>query len=275
MGKKTVVFISDLHCGALSGLTPPDYRIRYNKEVERNQAAFWYWYEGTMDLIKPDILCVIGDAVDGRNRKSGGVGCITSDLFEQAAMATEAITAANAKKHYFIRGTDYHVAQDGTEIENLIARNFNATIENRLFLEIHGKQYDKDDERTHGMKKVFDLKHKVGSSTTPYGMFTPQAKEATWNLEWFMEGAAPVADYIIRGHVHRFSYAGTTRYLAINLPALQLPLYNAYGEKCCSGTVDVGMVLFEFDSDTAILNRWAPIIYGGHNFKAKVVEQVL
>lgn len=275
MSKKTIVLMSDLHCGALSGITPPAYQIHYNKEVEANQAKFWNWYSETLKMLKPDIVCVIGDAIDGRNRKSGGIGCITSDLFEQAAMATEALSVANAGKYYFIRGTDYHVAQDGTEIENLIAHNFDATIENRLYLSVQGSNYKEEDETTHCFKKVFDLKHKVGHSTTPYGMFTPQAKEATWNLEWFMEGARPNADYFIRGHVHRFSYAGTSRFLAINLPALQLPLYNTFGDKCCSNVVDVGMVVFEFDSETAILNRWEPVLYGGYNYKAKVVTEAL
>lgn len=263
--------MSDMHCGALSGLTPPDWQIRYNKDVYKTQSNYWDWFAKEAGSIRPDILCVVGDAVDGKNQKNHGIGCITSDLEEQAAMATEVIQTVGAPTIYMVRGTDYHVNPDGTEIENMIASNVKASIHNRLFLNIEGRQIDSNPS----YKRTIDLKHKVGSSSVPYGMFTAQAREATWNLEWATEGAQPLADIIVRGHVHRFSFCGTSRYTAINLAGMQLPLYNIYGEKQCVKVVDVGFVVLSFDEDTAALVGQVFIPYTGFNYQVKAVSHVL
>lgn len=263
---KKILFISDLHCGALSGLTPPDYIIRYDKTIKEQQECFWAWYHDTVKMLNPDVVCVLGDCIEGTSRRSHGIGCVTSDLDIQTEMAIQSLETIPHKNILFIRGTDYHVLSDGSEAENVLARHFDAPVENQMFYTINGKDTG---------KLVFDLKHKVNGSTVPHGIFTPQAKETVWNTEWYIDGGAPLADVYIRGHVHRFSYCGTERYLAINLPAMSLRAHNHYGSKCCSGLVDTGMVLFEIDDNTAQIVKWTPIIYNDNDRKANVYEVVL
>lgn len=249
---KRILFISDLHCGALSGITPPDYIIRYDKDICRVQEHFWTWFLSTVNEIKPDTVCVLGDCIEGQSRRSFGVGCVTSDLDIQTDMAIKTLQHIPANTFRFIRGTDYHVLSNGSEAETVIARQFGTVAHNQCFLSLEGKN---------GKALTFDLKHKVGGSSVPHGIFTPQAKETLWNTEWYIDGNAPLADVYIRGHVHRFSYCGTSRYLAINLPAMSVNSFNHYGSKCCSGLVDTGMVVFDIDTDNAEIHNWKHIPY--------------
>lgn len=247
-----LLFISDLHCGALSGLTPNEYIIRYDKDVERAQKDFWNWYVKTVNMVNPDTTIVMGDCIEGQSKRSHGVGCVTSDLDVQTDMAIRALNVIPNKNIRFIRGTDYHVLSNGSEAENVLARHFDAPVNDHCYLTLKGKETG---------KLVFDLKHKVGGSSVPHGIFTPQAKETVWNTEWYIDGGAPLADVYIRGHVHRFSYCGTSRYLAINLPAMSLRAFNHYGSKCCSGLVDTGMVVFNINKDTATIESWYNLPY--------------
>ena len=263
---KKLLFLSDLHCGALSGITPPDFIIRYDKDIEAAQSAFWNWYANTVAVIKPDSVCVLGDCIEGQSRRSYGVGCVTSDLDLQTEMAITTLKVIPCNHFRFIRGTDYHVLNNGSEAETVIAREFNAPVDNQVFLKIKGAKQ---------CELTFDLKHKVGGSTVPHGIFTPQAKETLWNTEWYIDGGAPLADVYIRGHVHRFSYCGTSRYLAVNLPAMSLRQFNHYGSKCCNGLVDTGMVVFEIDEQTASIIRWYNLPYNFDNNKANVAVEAL
>lgn len=260
------MFLSDLHCGALSGLTPPEYIIRYDEEIKKAQEKFWAWYSGMVKGIKPDMVCILGDCIEGQGHRSFGVGCVTSDIDIQTDMAIRAIKEIPTTNLRFIRGTDYHVLSNGSEAETVIAREFDAPVENHMFLQFTGKKCG---------KLVFDLKHKVGGAGIPHGIFTPQAKETLWNTEWYLEGGAPLADVYIRGHVHRFSYCGTSRYLAINLPAMSLRRFNHYGSKCCANVVDTGMVIFDIDENTATISGWQALNYNDENLTAKVDEEKL
>ena len=217
-------------------------------------------------MLKPDMVCIIGDCIEGQSSRSHGVGCVTSDLDVQTEMAIKAIEQIPTKNIKFIRGTDYHVLSNGSEAENVLARHFDAPVENHMFLNLKGKEVG---------EITFDLKHKVGGSSVPHGIFTPQAKETLWNTEWYIDGGAPLADVYIRGHVHRFSYCGTNRYLAINLPAMSLRRFNHYGAKCCNNLVDTGMVVFDIEDRTANIKNWFNVPYNDENLKTKVSEEQL
>ena len=91
---------------------------------------------------------------------------------------------------------------------------------------------------------IINYRHHVGRSTIPHGRFTPVAKEMLWNLLWAERDEYPKADVLIRSHVHYHVYCGSPGWLAMTTPALQ-GYGTKYGGRRMSGTVDIGMVVFD------------------------------
>lgn len=225
-----IAVISDMHCGHKAGLTPPAFRS--SGWWGRYQAEAWDWYKREVRRnSKPDILIVLGDAIDGSGKKSGGTEQITTDRVEQGDIANECIALWGAKKHHFVYGTGYHTGSE-EDFEVPIARHFNAKIGSHEWLDCGGV--------------VFDLKHHLGSSSIPHGRYTALAKEKMWNELW--KGEQPQSDILLRAHVHYFAYCGGRNergdWLACSLPALQRAR-TKYGSRRCSGKVDFGFLTFE------------------------------
>jgi len=99
------VVISDLHVGGNYSVSDP--AACGNRPV---CGALYETYASaaTGRHTRPDVLFVMGDAVEGQNRKEGGVGNWTNDLLEQAKHAAELINMWKAKAVFVIRGSGYH-----------------------------------------------------------------------------------------------------------------------------------------------------------------------
>ena len=236
--KKIVVAIpSDLHCGHIVGLTPPDWQGSVDlasrdsrKKMAHIQQEGWARYVAAMKKNKPDACIWNGDLVDGKGKRSGGCEQITTDMNEQVEMACDCVRAANATENYFIRGTPYHTG-DGEQFEDNIAKEFNTKAHDHPPIEVGGV--------------IIDAKHKVGASSIPHGRFTSVAKEVLWNILWAAHDGAEKADVIVRSHVHYFGHVdwfiGPSQVHAITTPALQWR-GTRYGKQQCVGTVDFGIV---------------------------------
>ena len=244
--KKRVVVIADLHSGSLVGLTPPAWQTPYKPKTESKmnkwakiQRDMWGWYANTIELLKPiHVLIVNGDAVDGPGKRSGGTEQLTTDMTEQAEIASYCIKQAQSRptKTVMLYGTDYHVGLDGTDVENFIADEVKAEkIGSQEWIEVNGR--------------ILNCKHHIGSSGIPHGRFTAIAREALWAQLWHDAGRTPNSDIIIRSHTHFHVYGGgADRPLAMITPALQ-GAGSKYGSRRCSGLVHVGLVQFDFETD--------------------------
>jgi len=239
---KNVIVISDLHCGSQVGLTPPEYQYK-DRDVDTSkknkyaiiQREIWNWYTQTLKKVgKVDLLIVNGDAVDGRGRKTGGTEQITTDMQEQVEIAIECIHAVKAKKIVMTYGTPYHTG-DEDDYESLIAQRVGAKIGSHEWIDADGV--------------IFDVKHKVGSSSVPYGRHTAVSREDTWNALYHEAELSPRCHILLRSHVHYFSYCGSFGRLQITTPACQ-GFGTKYGSRQCSGLVDVGMLQFKCDRGT-------------------------
>jgi len=241
MKEKTVLVISDKHCGHLAGLTPPDWQLRSvvthgkrNKWVKIQTAL---WREFT-NLIKTfghiDILLDNGDSIDGRSEKTGGVECITTSRDEQVEMAVECIEKIHADKIIMTYGTSYHQASNGEDWELMVAEAVNAEkIGSHEWFSVNGC--------------VFDAKHHIAFSGVPHTMATATLRDTIWNRLWALRGEQPMADVIIRSHVHVFMAAQTGDFVSMTTPALQ-GMGSRFGSRICSRVVDWGMVLFKVRS---------------------------
>jgi len=226
--------ISDLHCGHRVGLTPPDYQsINCGEKFYRTQIALWNFYIEAIRLIQPiDVLCVNGDAIDGRGERSGSSELIAVSRLKQCEIASVCIAMAEAKKVVMTRGTPYHVGAL-EEFEDEIAKTIGAIkIEDHAWYDINGV--------------IFDVKHQPGgSSGVPHTSGTAITMDRLWNIIWNDHNKEqPRADLTIRSHTHSFSFHGDDVWRGIYTPALQ-GMGSKYGAKQCRKLVHFGIIWFD------------------------------
>jgi hypothetical protein len=248
MNHKRMVVVADFHSGHEYGLTPPDWHrsgTGRTAKTGRFERSLWKFYTQAIDNLGPvDILVVNGDCIEGKGESSGGVELITPDRHDQAQMAADAINHAGAKHVRIVYGTRRHVGKD-EDFEDVLVDKVKAKdvkIQGHAFFRVNGCGVD--------------FKHKVASSNIPHGRHTAIAREHLWNVMWAEHQRQPRADILIRSHVHYFDYCGGTNWLGVTTPALT---YNShYGVRECSGLVDVGFLVFDFDSGGGF--TWHPIL---------------
>lgn len=233
---KRLVILADLHAGHRVGLTPPKYWSAIpGEKYYRIQQQCWEKFTAEIDRIKPiDIVCVNGDATEGKGKKSGGNELITTDRFKQAKMACESINYCQAKTVRLIRGTPYHTGM-AEDFENAIRSELDLpenAIEDHAWFDINGV--------------IFSIRHFVNSSTIPHGRFTAIARAKLWNTIWHNEAELqPDARFIIRSHVHYcVGCYEADKWEAFTTPALQAAA-TKYGALRCEGLVHWGFVYFD------------------------------
>jgi hypothetical protein len=236
---KKVLASGDWHCGHEYGLCPPAFWPLLALLPEKDQAFhrdLWQWFEASVRDHGPwDVFIGMGDMVDGQGARSKGTEQLTTDMLKQveiAANVLNAIPMAEGGRHFFVRGTPYHTG-DGEQYEDLLAARINGTIENHVWLDVHGC--------------VIDARHHVGGSSIPHGKATPLMKQVLWSHEWEREGG-PRANLLLRGHTHYYIGAETDHYKAFVVPPMQAP-GSRYGELRCDGVVSLGFMEFQIEED--------------------------
>ena len=242
--KKKGAILADTHCGHRAGLTPPDY---WDRGVEWHdvQEECWTEYEKIAKKIgKVDFVIFNGDAIDGSGSRSGGTELITTNLFEQAEMAAQCLAIWNARTYIMSYGTDYHVGLNGEDFELAVVDKLREKTKAKVILKSHPFV------NIGGV--TFDIKHHIGGSTTPYTAGTSILKDKMQNEQWFLDGEGqPLADVILRAHVHKFDYFGGMRgerpWIAIKQLALQAAS-TKYGSRRCSGVVHWGLIEVDIEN---------------------------
>jgi len=253
MRNKRIIAVSDLHCGALYGLTPKAWQVQYKDKdkTRRNKWSklmreLWDTYLRTLDSLAPiDYLFFLGDAIDGRGFRSGGTELITTDRNEQMEMACscfDQIRMRGSKKFKAIGvyGTPYHTSSDGEDFEIDLVKD--AGFE---------KMGSHEWPSVNGC--VFDLKHSIGSSQIPHGRGTALLRDMLWNDVWAMDESQPKAKVLLRGHVHYYMGVDQVGKSGFSLPAL-CGMGSKFGSRICSGLVHWGMMHFDIDSKGNVAN---------------------
>ena len=257
----TALFCGDTHCGHECGLTPKDWQanIKSNnphiRHVAEIQQVMWNFIEKEV-LAKYgpfDVGVFNGDLIDGRGERSGGTEQLYTDRKVQADMASFFIKHIGAKKNYIIRGTPYHVSGDGEDWEDIVATQTKADIKDHAFIDINGW--------------IFDCKHFCGSSSVPHTRASALARDRLWAQLWEEREMVPKSDFLVRSHVHYSQYYETPDGANMTLPCLQFD--SKYGKRKCSGTIDIGVVVFRLYKDHAEL---IPIYLDMRFAKAQVLK---
>jgi len=241
MRKKRILVISDLHCGHLTGLTPPDWQwtneseTAWRQEVCRYQKWAWETYESYLDEFRPfQRLVVLGDCIDGKGRLSGSNEQLTTNKNEQVDMAVACIKRAKVQKQYITitRGTGYHVGIDD-DWEDGVARELKCQIKNHDFIKSNGVG--------------ISARHFVGGTQTPVGKATGLLRAQISNDQWCREYKEhPDAQIFLRGHIHRNIVIDEPATLSIVAPALQG--WTDFGAKKCSLPVHFGIIVIDIDA---------------------------
>ena len=236
--KKRIGIISDLHCGHLTGITPPDWwysnesETSWRKKIANYQKWAWKEYLEYIKELGPfNRLIVLGDCIDGKGERGTGKEHLTTDRDEQCQIATECIKACKCSTITMVRGTPYHTGGK-EEWENPIARTLGCEIHDHDFIEVNGVG--------------ISARHFIGGTSVPSGKATSILKEQVSNDQWCREYEEhPKANIFLRGHLHRNIVIDEPRTLSIIAPGLQG--WTTFGARVCSLPVHFGMMAIEID----------------------------
>lgn len=227
------VLVSDMHVGSSTGLLP-DCDI--NASIPSKLLDRW------RDCVaffspRPNVVVCNGDAIDGVDRKGHDV--VVANRADQARMAAELLAEWAATDEYvIITGTPYHTDADGESMEELVAAHLRAMTGVKSSLRRKLKTT---------VNKWFrlEMRHKIGSSTVPYGRSTAPAKAKVWNnLNAVLEATRsrkPVRSphFLAFGHVHYYTYQEDAFGAVCTIPCWQA-LGSRHGDEACDGHVDIG-----------------------------------
>ena len=236
-----VMFISDMHCGHMVGLTPPEWQgIEVGEHIQdkfvRIRKQLWDWFEREVELVKPvDRLVINGDAIGGKGERSGGTEMLTLDRVIQGDMVVKIIELIDPPEVAMTFGTPYHTGTN-EDMEKIIRDKINltrpCTIESHLERTIEGVR--------------IDARHFISNSTIPHGRYTALAREDLWRLIWADRSDKEPPHLVIRSHVHYYAFQGNEYATGIITPCLQ-GLGDKFGSRVCSGTVSIGFIIIDCD----------------------------
>jgi len=238
-----MVILSDEHCGHLSGLTPPEYQGKFitenvakHNKLTQIEKELWNFFETRIHQLqkekKIDVLVNNGDFLDGDGFRSGGTEQLTTDRNHQVSMCKKIVELVNANTNIIVAGTAYHTGEN-EDWEEVLANEIDCKFESHAHLDINTVR--------------FDIKHHVGSASVPHTRYTPIAREALWSKLWAGQELTPKSPhYLIRSHVHYFTYTDDGNMIAMTTPALQA-FGSKYGSRRCSGIPTVGFVSFDIN----------------------------
>lgn len=235
---KRIIGLSDMHCGHITGIVPPEYMIdkKLSPSIHDHQKEVWSKLSiianthnklRSNGTIKKLIVVCNGDAIQGKKHE-GWIGSYEI----QVEMAIKALSLFHADQYVFTRGTPAHTGKD-EDYENFIAKHFDASIRNEQYLTCQGKK----------KSLRFYFRHNVGRSVLPHGKFTPLARKAVEAVMKGMEGSTPKPSILGFGHVHYFARVDDVNYTAYAMPALQTN--TEFGQKMCEGIVHWGVLWWD------------------------------
>lgn len=216
-----IAFMNDLHIGAQHGIFPEGFIDGYGRKIKLNggQKILWKYlnkYIGEMNRTKVNTLFILGDLIAGKNYKEGGAYIMNVELPQQESACAFLINYICKKvptisNVYFLRGTPYHGARDGSvesNIAGLLALKYDIKpkyLGEYSFLTLRYGKY----------KKVIWIAHPATGATIYPEMAL--GRDIGHFLQAYAMGKLPKVDMIIRAHKHEFIelHKSTIRYMIL------------------------------------------------------------
>lgn len=257
MSPTKVIVLGDLHCGSISGLTPPNFEtgepFADTPEWKAWELRTWHYAEFVkhIEMMQPFDICIAnGDLIDGNQSRSNGQDLIVQDRNQQAKMAIQCLKKVNAKEYFFTLGTPYHTGQS-EDFEDLIAEEFNSKAEKEVLVNVNGT--------------VIHAAHHAPGSQNPNTRQNRLGVEASILNKRFAEGRlSPRPHLFFRSHAH---YSGG--YIdggmeGRRVPSLQMANKSKYGRSFA----------MDLDYGFLVVDVYGPGLYsvGEAKWQPRVVE---
>lgn len=216
---KKVLVVSDLQVGSKYANWPEEMQIKdggYWKLNPKQQflREAWNKFISIIKEIRPHVLILNGDMIEGCQYKSLGLPTITTDFAEQTEAARILLEPLREQcgEAYLIRGTEYHDTMDGQAIERLGAELFctpyrpNQYSDWVLNLDVQGV--------------IINAAHHISVMQGFYRATAPD-REGIWSA---LAGRSkvPDADCIVRSHIHIFVHVEHSNKHIVVTPGWQL-----------------------------------------------------
>jgi len=253
-GSKSVLVVSDMHVGASTAICSPDPEISdldTSYKPNKLQRELYSTWNNCIDRLsqKPTVLVVNGEPCDGGNKRQLGNQSWTTNLSDQLNDASKLIKKIPHQSLLLTRGSNYHVTIDGTNFEEIIAKQLGADryrafggcgyTDYYALIELYGKH--------------FNFTHHVGFNKWAAYRTTALAREMAGMV--FEKDKMGKADVIVRSHVHYFVHIEFTNTHGFTSPAWKFPDSHLFRGGAAGTTPDIGMVEVIVEPNEQILVR--------------------
>lgn len=189
-----ILCVGDTHCGNLNAVSSAP--INDTQEFLLNMWETMCAKVGHVDTV----LCN-GDMIDGPNKKEDGQDLISTDIIDQATDAKTLLQLIDADRYIFTNGSPYHTTNQSGD---------------KMTCKLIGGEWGNEHAAINEDEIRVHLRHKVGYSSDKKSRATPLMKDILT-----AELTSPIyGDYqvLVRGHTHRYVFAGTYQNLAFTTP---------------------------------------------------------
>ena len=257
---KRLLFVSDLHVGGGTAVCSTEPVISElgttyqpnNLQVALNQA----WYQCIDDLSgKADLVVVNGEPCDGANKRQVGQQSWTTNIQDQINDAEKLLNDIPYDKIMFVRGSGYHVQQDGTNFEEVLAQQMGA----EKYKAFGGQGLTDYYALVEMYGKIFNFTHHIGYNKWAAYRTTALAREMAGMV--FEKDKMGHADVIVRSHVHYFVHIEFVHTHGLTTPAWKFPDAHLFRSGVAGTTPDIGMVevIVEPNGELQIIKHIIPL----------------
>lgn len=265
---KKLVLVADFHEGHRVGLADPSLAPTTDAGAKVREAIYEKYYEcAAGQWHSPDLLAIVGDAIDGKGKRGGGVEQWDTSVRNQAIRAAALARLWDAKQYIVIRGSGYHCAESGEYGEEIMAQELKAmTFPHQEHIDPKLRDRSGWDAYIIIGGVTFHLAHQMPVSKVFHYRSTPITREMMYTKlndglahakeelsQNLMEaGVDPkTIDFktrnIIRAHCHFYWESASARTLGIVLPCWQALTPYMRGKSPTAISSDIGFVGFEVE----------------------------
>lgn len=187
---KRLLVVGDLHVGSNVSVMPDEVVLDKENVIQSNpiqQKIYNKWEEMVDRIGRVDACIVMGDSVDGSDRRGAAKEMWTPDITQQVATAADLLGMIRTSKYMGVQGSYYHVG-DNISSDESVLKELNGTYANELSVVV-------DSFRIHASHDVGVSYSGSAYRTTPIAQ---QMMLSTLNSEY------KNFNLILRAHTHYY-----------------------------------------------------------------------
>lgn len=247
----TVLFVSDLHASSFNAPWP---RKKTPEEGHSDAKYLTSCWEHNIELLpEVDLLVLMGDLIDGPQRKSASTNLFSPSLGHQVKGAIDLleplIEKVKPKRIYRVDGTDYH---DQGQQNPLLALD--------IAFEVAKTAIVFDIRMANG--EILNVAHHPSGGGSAVYQGTKVDRESMWATVAAAKEHVPKARFVVRGHLHNYFFQETRDATIILLPCWQLPTPYAKTKNYYRFQPDLGNVLMTPDTNRIGGYAFTPVPMG-------------